>query len=192
MEGVKDVFFYLRHAPDMCSCKSARQHLSDSNWSYVAIGLEEPDQHAIALLPCPAQRIITLPCPKPRAAALPSAPARLLLALPMRCPQAACALPALPARHSHAACALPALPACRSHAARAARTLPALPCAARAACSLPARRQLPCALHCSRCLALPTCALPEPPAHYLVLPAHRLLRCLCRQLALLPLRTAYC
>ncbi|CAI7845844.1 unnamed protein product [Closterium sp. NIES-54] len=59
------------------------------------------------------------------------------------------------------------LHAARPLLARLARCL----VAACAACSLQARRQLPCELHCSRCPALPTCALPEPPAHCPALPA---------------------
>ncbi|CAI7787233.1 unnamed protein product [Closterium sp. NIES-54] len=73
-----------------------------------------PAQHAIALLPCPAQCVTALPCPKPRAVALPSAPARLLLALPVRCPHAARSSPALPSA-ARVACSLlarPAQPSC--------------------------------------------------------------------------------
>ncbi|CAI7908902.1 unnamed protein product [Closterium sp. NIES-53] len=134
-----------------------------------------------AALPCPAR--CRAACPKQRAVALPSTPGRLLLAPPACCPHAA-----LAARTQLAHC---------SRGPHAARTSPVLPCAARAVCSLLARRPLPAAL-CrpppaalrAALPALPACALPERPTHCPATPAHApalpLLHCLHRQLAPCP------
>ncbi|CAI7822229.1 unnamed protein product [Closterium sp. NIES-53] len=112
-----------------------------------------------AALPCLAR--YNAACPKPCTVALPSAPTRLLLALPVRCPHTAHALPALPACCPRTACAACTPLAHCSRSPHAAHSSPALPCAAHAACSLLACRPLPCTLHCLRCLRAPCLSRPR-------------------------------
>ncbi|CAI7735918.1 unnamed protein product [Closterium sp. NIES-54] len=121
--------------------------------------LPYPAHPCAAALPCLAR--YNAACPKPCTVALPSAPTRLLLALPVRCPHTAHALPALPACCPRTACAARTPLAHCSRSPHAAHSSPALPCAARAACSLLARRPLPCALHCLRCLRAPCLSRPR-------------------------------